>query len=84
MYCQAKQPYHFTVAMTISAAEDLDAPRKNATAKNHPTKESRLDKIPKYMRKGTYFRNRTLSPALLRETMAWKTRRHGPLRDFFR
>ena len=31
--CQAKQSYHFTVAVTISAAEDLDAPRKNATAK---------------------------------------------------
>ena len=50
--CQAKQSYHFTVAMTISAAEDLDAPRKNATAKNRRTKESQLDKIPEYMRKG--------------------------------
>ena len=46
MYCQAKQPYHFTVAVTISAAEDLDAPRINATAKNRRTKVSRLDKIP--------------------------------------
>ena len=43
--CQAKQSYHFTVAVTISAAEDLDAPRKNATAKNRRTKESQLDKI---------------------------------------
>ena len=32
-HCQAKQSYHFTVAETISAAEDLDAPRKNAIAK---------------------------------------------------
>ena len=46
MYCQAKQPYHFIVAVTVSAAEDLDAPRKNATAKNRRTKVSRLDKIP--------------------------------------
>ena len=37
--CQAKQSYHFTVAVTISAAEDLDVPRKNATAKNRRTKE---------------------------------------------
>ena len=36
---------HFAVAMTISAAEDLDAPRKNATAKNRRTKGSQLDKI---------------------------------------
>ena len=42
---QAKQSYHFTVVVTISAAEDLDAPRKNATAKNRRTKESQLDKI---------------------------------------
>ena len=45
VYCQAKQSYHFTVAVTISAAEDLDAPRKNATAKNRRTKGRRLDKI---------------------------------------
>ena len=45
MYCQAKQSYHFTVAVTISAAEDLDAPRKNATAKNRRPKERQLDKI---------------------------------------
>ena len=82
--CQAKQSYHFTVAVTISAAEDLDAPRINATAKNRRTKESQLDKIPEYMHKGTYSRNRALCPALLRETMAWKTRRHGQLSDFFR
>ena len=82
--CQAKQSYHFTVAVTISAAEDLDAPRKNATARNRRTKESQLDKVPEYMRKGTYSRNRALSPALLRETMAWKTCRHGLLSDFFR
>ena len=84
MYCQAKQSYHFTVAVTISAAENLDAPRKNATAESRRTKGSQLDKIPKYMRKGTYSSNRALSPALLRETMAWKTRRHGLLSDFFR
>ena len=29
--CQGKQSYHFTVAVTISAVEDLDAPRRNAT-----------------------------------------------------
>ena len=81
---QAKQSYHFTVAVTISAVEDLDTPRKNATAKNRRTKESQLDRIPEYMRKGTYSRNRALCSALLRETMAWKTRRHGQLRDFFR
>ena len=68
--CQAKQSYHFTVAVTISAAKDLDAPRKNVTTKNRHTKESRLDKIPKYMRKGTHSRNRALSPALLCKTMA--------------
>ena len=70
--CQAKQSYHFTVAVTISAVEDLDAPRKNATAKNGRTKESKLDKIPEYMHKGTYSRNRALRPALLHETMAWE------------
>ena len=32
--CQAKQSYYFTVAMTISTAEDLDTPRKNMTAKS--------------------------------------------------
>ena len=32
--CQVKQSYHFTVAVTISAVDDLDPPRKNATAKN--------------------------------------------------
>ena len=68
----------------ISAAEDLDAPRKNVTAKNRRTKESQLDKIPKYMHKGMYSRNRALCLALLHETMAWKTCRHGPLSDFFR
>ena len=31
--CQAKQSYHFTVAVTISAAEDLDAPRKKRDRK---------------------------------------------------
>ena len=82
--CQAKQSYHFTVAVTISAAEDLDTPRKNATAKNCRTKDSQLDKISEYMRKGTYSRNRALCPALLRETMAWKTCRYGQLSDFFR
>ena len=80
MYCQAKQSYHFTMSVTISSAEDLDAPGKNATAKNRRRKVS----CTRYMRKETYSRNRALSPALLRETMAWKTRRHGPLSDFFR
>ena len=65
--CQAKQSYHFTVAVTISAAEDR---------KNRRMKENQLDKIPKYMHKGMYSRNRALCPALLRETMVWKTRRH--------
>ena len=45
MYCQAKQSYRFTVAVTISTAKDLDAPGKNATAKNYRTKGSQLDKI---------------------------------------
>ena len=82
--CPAKQSYHFTVAMTISAAEDLDAPRNNMTAKNCRTKESQLNKMAKCMGKGTYSRNRALHPALLHETMVWKTRRHGLLSDFFR
>ena len=30
--CQAKQSYHFTVALTISAAENLDASSKNCNA----------------------------------------------------
>ena len=80
--CQVKQSYHFTVAVTISAAEDLDAPRKNATAKHCRTKKNQLGKIPKYMCKETCSTNRALCPALLRKTMAWKTRRHGPLSDF--
>ena len=33
--CHAKQSYHFTVAVTISSVEDLDSPRKNATAKKN-------------------------------------------------
>ena len=78
------EPMSGEAVLPFHCGGDLDAPRKNATAKSRRTKESQLDKIPEYMRKGTYSRNRALCPALLRETMAWKTRRDGQLSDFFR